>query len=90
MFSLLLSFLWDGRPLPVAVTGLVAAFLDETIQIFSGRGSDIRDVWIDLIGIALGMVIGCGSLWLRRRAAKRRGAAGSLSGGMKNEGGSRT
>ena len=29
-----------------------AAFIDETIQIFSGRGPAIVDVWIDLAGAA--------------------------------------
>ncbi len=73
VLSLLLSFWWDGRPLPVLMTGLIAAFLDETIQIFSGRGSQIQDVWIDLIGVALGTAIGCLTLRLRRRAARRGG-----------------
>ena len=35
-------------------TGLAVAFLDETIQIFSGRGSQIKDVWIDLAGYCTG------------------------------------
>ena len=36
---------------------LVTAFLDETIQIFSGRGPMITDVWIDLAGGACGALI---------------------------------
>ncbi len=34
--------------------GLPAAFLDETIQIFSGRGPAILDVWIDVAGVLIG------------------------------------
>ncbi len=29
----------------------VAAFIDETIQIFSYRGSAVSDIWIDLFGV---------------------------------------
>ena len=69
--ALLLAWLWRGRIQPVLAMGFLAAFLDETIQIFSGRGSQIQDVWIDLIGVALGTAIGCLTLRLRRRAARR-------------------
>lgn len=34
--------------------GFLTAFLDETLQIVSSRGPMIADVWIDLIGVALG------------------------------------
>jgi len=33
--------------------GLIFAFLDETVQVFSRRGPSITDVWIDFIGFAL-------------------------------------
>ena len=33
------------------------AFIDETIQIFSGRGPQIRDVWVDLLGASIGLLI---------------------------------
>ena len=33
------------------------AFIDETIQIFSGRGPAIKDVWIDVGGAFTGAVI---------------------------------
>ncbi len=35
----------------------VMAFFDETIQIFSGRGPQITDVWIDLSGFAATAII---------------------------------
>ncbi len=38
-------------------SGLIVAFLDETIQIFSGRGTAIADVWIDLFGFTTGFLI---------------------------------
>lgn len=44
--------------------GLAIAFLDETLQVFSGRGAMLTDVWIDLIGVALGGLI---SLLFKRK-----------------------
>ncbi len=35
-----------------------AAFLDETIQIFSARGPAISDVWLDFTGAVTGMLLG--------------------------------
>lgn len=37
--------------------GLFTALVDETIQIFSGRGPMIQDVWLDLSGVAVGALI---------------------------------
>ncbi|HSK68330.1 MAG TPA: VanZ family protein [Candidatus Limnocylindria bacterium] len=39
----------------VVLAGFVAAFLDETLQIFTGRGPAIVDVWIDTLGVAFGL-----------------------------------
>ena len=48
----------DGRKaLNALFAGFITAFLDETIQIFTGRGPSIKDVWIDSFGILAG--IGC-------------------------------
>lgn len=33
------------------VLGLILAFLDETVQVFSKRGPSIIDVWIDFFGL---------------------------------------
>ena len=49
----------DGRKARSALlVGFLTAFLDETIQVFTGRGAAIRDVWIDLIGITGGIGTG--------------------------------
>ncbi len=46
----------DGKKARNALLmGFLTAFLDETIQMFTGRGPSIRDVWIDLTGICGGM-----------------------------------
>ena len=34
--------------------GLFAALTDETIQLFSGRGSQVQDVWLDFAGVTAG------------------------------------
>lgn len=39
----------------VMLAGFAAAFLDETVQIFTGRGPAIADVWIDVFGVAFGL-----------------------------------
>lgn len=37
--------------------GLVVAVVDETIQIFSARGSQVADIWIDFSGVVAGGLI---------------------------------
>ncbi len=39
------------------LSGLAVAVMDETIQIFSGRGPSITDVWIDMAGFVTGGLI---------------------------------
>ncbi len=43
-------WLWAGQ------LGFCAAFLDESIQIFSGRGPQISDVWLDFSGVLIGIL----------------------------------
>lgn len=48
--------------------GLLAACMDETIQIFvDGRGSSLIDVWIDTCGTAAGMALLLIGHYLRKR-----------------------
>lgn len=37
--------------------GLLAALTDETIQIAYGRGSQVPDVWLDFLGVSIGVAI---------------------------------
>lgn len=40
------------------LVGLLIAFIDETIQLFVvGRSGEVRDMWIDFAGVALGTLI---------------------------------
>ncbi|MEG2137803.1 MAG: VanZ family protein [Oscillospiraceae bacterium] len=50
-----------GGQLPnLLLLGLGVGIMDETIQIFTNRTSMIEDVWIDLLGFGLGLLL----LWL--------------------------
>ena len=59
--------------------GLFVGLVDETVQIFSLRGPKIQDVWLDGLGVFLGLaaialVYGAACLIRRRKAARRRSA----------------
>lgn len=56
ILALLFRFTWGGRMLG-ASCGLLAGFLDETIQIFSDRGDQISDVWLDFSGAVFGLLV---------------------------------
>ena len=51
--------------------GFFAAFLDETIQIFSNRGSQVKDVWLDAAGVLFGVLLFALLRVLRRRRIQR-------------------
>ncbi|MCD7737832.1 MAG: VanZ family protein [Lachnospiraceae bacterium] len=56
--ALLLWHVLDLSLTTPLLLGLMAAVTDETIQIFSlGRGSSVRDVWIDFGGVVTGTVV---------------------------------
>ena len=59
ILSALLMLCFHGQIMKSAGIGFTAVFLDESIQLLSGRGASIADVWIDLIGVALGTLLGC-------------------------------
>ncbi len=58
IFSALLTLWSRGNVKRSAAAGFAAAFLDESVQLLSGRGASIEDVWIDLIGVAIGTLTG--------------------------------
>ena len=56
-FSMNLRGVLNRLSVPVLV-GTFVAFIDETIQLFVvGRSGEIRDMWIDFAGVALGTLI---------------------------------
>lgn len=58
VLSLIVSISWK-RPLRSFYAGFTLAFLDESLQVVTGRGALITDIWIDLIGVGIGVIFGC-------------------------------
>lgn len=53
-----------------AFFGLIVATLDETIQIFSYRGAQVQDVWLDFAGFCAGLLAALG-IYLIVKAVQR-------------------
>ena len=71
---LLINVLMNGvylRCSIVAFVGLLIPVVDETVQIFSGRGSSLRDVWIDIGGYTVGVALTCAAFILVKRLKLR-------------------
>lgn len=49
------------------IVGILIPVIDETIQIFSGRGSSVRDVWIDMGGYAFGCAMVYFILFIKKK-----------------------
>lgn len=44
-------------PVNAWILGTFCALVDETIQLFSGRGSMVQDVWLDSAGCFMGIIV---------------------------------
>ena len=53
-------------------TVLLTALVDETIQIFSGRTSQVQDIWFDFFGASAGMLLAYGAICLANRRSARK------------------
>ena len=69
VLSALLALSCRGRVIKSFGFGFLFAFLDESTQLLSGRGAQLSDVWIDLIGVALGTLLGL-LLWKAIRSQR--------------------
>lgn len=58
MVLLLFRKMYRQNLVAVLFFGLASSVMDETIQIFSQRGSQVVDIWIDFAGLITGMGIG--------------------------------
>ena len=56
LIALLLPLDWKNRLFCCGFC-LLSALLDETIQVFSDRGDQITDVWLDFFGAAAGILV---------------------------------
>ena len=59
---------WFTKNIVNPIMAYFHIFLDETLQIFTGRGTLVSDIWIDLIGVVVG--IGIGKVILERKNEK--------------------
>lgn len=57
-------------------TVFLVAFMDETIQIFSGRGPAIADVWLDIAGGVTAMLLVFALYYLASACKRKRGRRG--------------
>lgn len=55
-----------------AFGGLFFPICDETIQIFSQRGSSVRDVWIDIAGYTLGCLVATVAVSIKKKVTNKR------------------
>ena len=59
-----------------AFVGVLVPLIDETVQIFSDRGSALSDVWLDISGYAVGLILTFFvSRTISRRGDRRESAA---------------
>ncbi|MCR4780092.1 MAG: VanZ family protein [Ruminiclostridium sp.] len=58
------------------LAGFFIGFIDETIQIFTGRGPLVQDVWIDFAGVFCGVGIAILICGIRHRRKNKRGKKG--------------
>ena len=70
VLALLLPFRGKSQLLAGGLA-LLTGFIDETIQIFSGRGPAISDVWLDFSGAAAAILILALARLLRLRRSAR-------------------
>ncbi|MBO5009958.1 MAG: VanZ family protein [Clostridia bacterium] len=52
------------------IFALIIALIDETVQIFSGRGPSVSDVWLDFLGFTVLFAFTYGIIFLKRRFSK--------------------
>ena len=52
------------------IFALIVALIDETVQIFSGRGPSVSDVWLDFLGFTVLFAFTYGIIFLKRRFSK--------------------
>ena len=57
--------------LSLALSGVFVALFDETIQIFSGRGPLVSDVWLDISGYAVGCAIALAVVLLKTKISEK-------------------
>ena len=57
LLALIVSVAWK-KPIRAFYACFTLAFADESLQVVTGRGALITDIWIDLIGVVIGTLVG--------------------------------
>ena len=58
LFTFCLALLLRGRVVQTLGIGFITGARDESIQLFSDRSAEVRDIWIDFVGAVLGTLLG--------------------------------
>ena len=61
-----------ARPLSLLLMGIGVPLLDETLQLFTGRSSLVKDIWIDVAGYTAGAVLMLAAEAIYRLVRKKR------------------
>lgn len=59
----------------VLLIGILTATIDETIQIFSGRTSAVKDIWIDFSGYIFGVITAYSAQFLFNKTKNQDGSS---------------
>ena len=73
VLGLLSTALWKRKVIYSVQICFLVAFLDESIQLLSNRGSEVLDVWIDLCGAIIGIGLSAVIAFIRKRKIWREG-----------------
>lgn len=71
VLGVLATALWKQKVAYSFQVCFLVAFLDESIQLLSKRGSQVLDVWIDLCGAVIGIGLSAMILFIRKRKIQR-------------------
>ena len=71
IFAVHFSDFWKRLVLSLNL-GLLAALIDETLQLFSRRGALVGDIWLDFSGVAAGSLFAALILYLINRSKQKR------------------
>lgn len=71
LLGIFTSYFWKGNIVKTIYSGMTIALIDETIQVVTKRGALITDIWIDMVGVGAGALIGY--LMIKASNRKREG-----------------
>lgn len=73
VLAVIIFIAWK-KPIRSFYAGFTLAFLDESLQVITGRGALITDIWIDLIGVGIGTLVGhfiAQNKWFKKEVGRK-------------------